>query len=119
MLGLLDCLASCGLSPMPGQSRWHDLYNSRRWQHRAKAQLREYPLCAMCLERKVTTPVAVADHVTPHKGDAWLFQYGELQSLCAHCHSHRKKRHETHGYLLDIGTDGWPIDPNHPANRRS
>ena len=104
---------------MPSQQtgRWHHLYNTRRWQRQVKLQLKEYPLCSMCLERKVTTPATVADHVIPHKGDAWLFQYGELQSLCAHCHSHRKKRLETHGYLLDIGTDGWPLDPNHPANK--
>jgi hypothetical protein len=70
----------------------------------------------MCLERKVVAPATVADHVTPHNGDHQLFYFGELQSLCAHCHNHRKKRLETHGYLLDIGTDGWPIDPRHPAN---
>jgi 5-methylcytosine-specific restriction endonuclease McrA len=97
--------------------RWHHLYNTRRWQHRAKLQLTEFPLCAMCLARKVIIPATVADHITPHKGDHQSFYWGELQSLCQHCHSSRKKQQETHGYQRDIGADGWPTDPNHPANK--
>ena len=97
--------------------RWHSLYNTRRWQRRARLQLTEYPLCSMCLARKVVTPATVADHITPHHGDHQLFYFGELQSLCQHCHSSRKKQQETHGYQRDIGADGWPTDPNHPANK--
>lgn len=109
-----------GILPMAQQTgRWHHLYNTRRWQRRAKLQLTEFPLCAMCLARKVTTPATVADHITPHHGDPQLFYFGELQSLCAHCHSSRKKQLESYGYQLDVGPDGWPIDPNHPANKPS
>ena len=106
---------------MPSQQtgRWHHLYNTRRWQRRAKLQLTEFPLCAMCLAREVVTPATVADHVVPHKGDHQLFYFGDLQSLCQVCHSHRKKQQETHGYQRDIGADGWPTDPNHPANKPS
>jgi hypothetical protein len=25
---------------------------------------------------------------------------------------------ELHGYGLEVDDDGWPTDPNHPANRR-
>ena len=77
----------------------------------------EYPLCSMCLARNVATPATVADHITPHHGDHQLFYFGELQSLCQHCHSSRKKQLETYGYQRDVGVDGWPIDPNHPANK--
>jgi 5-methylcytosine-specific restriction enzyme A len=80
-------------------------------------QLRQYPLCAMCLARGVTTAAEVCDHVTPHRGDEWLFYNGELQSLCGHCHNSRKKQQETHGYQRDVGIDGWPLDPRHPANK--
>jgi 5-methylcytosine-specific restriction enzyme A len=106
---------------MPSQQtgRWHHLYNTRRWQRRAKLQLTEYPLCSMCLARNVVTPATVADHITPHHGDHQLFYFGELQSLCQHCHSSRKKQLETYGYQRDVGADGWPIDPNHPANKPS
>jgi 5-methylcytosine-specific restriction endonuclease McrA len=37
---------------------------------------------------------SVADHKVPHRGDAELFWKGELQSLCAHCHSSAKQREE-------------------------
>jgi 5-methylcytosine-specific restriction endonuclease McrA len=105
---------------MPQQTgRWHSLYNTRRWQRRARLQLTEFPLCSMCLARKTVTPATVADHITPHHGDHPLFYFGELQSLCQHCHSSRKKRQETHGYQRDVGLDGWPTDPNHPANKPS
>jgi 5-methylcytosine-specific restriction enzyme A len=77
------------------------------------------PLCSMCLARNIVTPAMVADHITPHHGDHQLFYFGNLQSLCQHCHSHRKKGQETHGYQCDVGLDGWPTDPNHPANKPS
>ena len=65
----------------------------------------------MCLARKVTTPATIADHIVPHKGDEHLFYFGELQSLCQHCHNSRKKHQEMYGYQRDIGADGWPNDP--------
>jgi 5-methylcytosine-specific restriction protein A len=92
-------------------------YSTARWQRRRAYQLRHFPLCSMCEARGLPVPATVADHVTPHQGDSNLFWFGELQSLCAHCHSSRKKQQETHGYQRDIGLDGWPTDPNHPANR--
>ena len=104
--------------PMPQQTgRHHHLDNTRRWQRRARLQLIEFPLCAMCLAREVVTPAVLADHITPHHGDHQLFYFGELQSLCQHCHSSRKKQLEIYGYQRDVGVDGWPIDPNHPANK--
>jgi len=33
------------------------------------------------------------------------------------CHDRSKRAEEGKGYLADVGMDGWPIDPNHPANR--
>jgi 5-methylcytosine-specific restriction protein A len=93
------------------------LYNSTTWRKRAKAQLREHPLCAMCLTRKQLTPATVADHLIPHRGNEWLFMQGDLQSLCFHCHNSRKKDLESLGFHRDVGTDGWPLDPNHPANK--
>jgi hypothetical protein len=70
----------------------------------------------MCLADGKLTPATIADHVEPHRGDANLFWRGALQSLCDHCHESRKKIEETRGYRLDVGLDGWPLDPNHPAN---
>lgn len=43
----------------------------------------------------------VADHVTPHRGNAELFA-GPLQTLCRHCHAKRKQQ----------------LDPLHPWHRK-
>jgi hypothetical protein len=67
------------------------------------------------------TAATVADHVIPHKGDPTLFWDGELQSLCDadpwRCHSSHKQKTERRGYSAEVGSDGFPIDPTHPANQ--
>ena len=106
---------------MPQQltSKWKHLYDKALWRRRAKAQIQNHPLCAMCMARNIVTPATIADHIEPHGGDHERFYWGPLQSLCPPCHSSRKKQLELHGYARDIGADGWPIDPAHPANRSS
>jgi hypothetical protein len=92
-------------------------YGTQRWRNRSKHQLRAFPLCKMCLDKGVVVPATVSDHVIPHHGDEVLFWFGELQSLCAHHHSSSKAEQEKRGYSREIGRDGWPTDPQHPANR--
>jgi 5-methylcytosine-specific restriction enzyme A len=58
----------------------------------------------------------VADHIVPHRGDSQLFWLGDLQSLCWSHHSGSKQVEERRGYRDEIGSDGWPTDPRHPAN---
>jgi hypothetical protein len=53
-------------------------------------------------------------NVTPHKGDANLFWFGTLQSLCLQCHVTAKAIMEKRGF---IGPDGYPIDRGHPVYR--
>jgi 5-methylcytosine-specific restriction enzyme A len=96
---------------------WKHFYDTAFWQRRRKLQLTAHPLCAMCAARGVVTPATVADHLVPHKGNWNLFATGELQSLCDSCHNSRKRYVEVRGYSVDVGYDGWPIDPKHPANR--
>ena len=97
-------------------------YSTARWQRRRAYQLRHFPLCVMCEAKGLPVAATVADHVTPHQGDPNLFWFGELQSLCASCHSGTKRRGENQvasgaaPYSREVGVDGWPIDPNHPAN---
>lgn len=60
----------------------------------------------------------VADHIIPHRGDWTLFTDNtNHQCLCETCHSSAKQQEERIGYSTQIGTDGFPIDPMHPANR--
>lgn len=96
----------------PDVSAW---YKTARWERRRELQLSLQPLCARC---PTPTWATVADHVVPHRGDAWLFWFGELQSLCAPCHSSGKQKEELAGYSATPDQDGWPLDPHHPANHR-
>ena len=109
-----------------GDNRAHNpWYSTSRWQKRRAGQLREFPLCAMCLGKGLPVAATVADHVRPHQGDNNSFWFGELQSLCATCHSSTKKLEEfaanpprhARKFSLEVGEDGWPIDPAHPANQ--
>lgn len=93
------------------------LYDSVRWRKKAKRQLDREPLCRICSRAGRTTAATVADHIVPHKGDLDLFWNGELQSLCASCHSKHKQAQEKGGLLPGCGVDGVPLDDNHPWNR--
>jgi 5-methylcytosine-specific restriction protein A len=95
----------------------YKLYDTRRWRRKAKTQLTLHPLCAYCLQQGLVVPADCADHIVPHKGDAFLFFYGQLQSLCHACHSGSKQSEEHHGFGKAIGVDGYPVDERHPFNR--
>lgn len=70
-------------------------YASARWKALRALQLAREPLCRFHWQASGVTVVAtVADHVVPHREDARLFWEGELQSLCATCHSSTKQRQE-------------------------
>lgn len=95
---------------------WRRWYSTQRWRARRKAQLASEPLCRMCGARGTLTAATVADHVVPHRGDYDLFWNGELQSLCASHHSSAKQSIEVRGFSKEVDANGWPIDPQHPAN---
>ncbi len=97
-------------------SRHHHLYNSRQWRSTRLAQITAEPLCRRCLAGGLTVAATVADHVVAHRGDVQAFWNGDLQSLCASCHSSAKQRQEKGGWDSSADLDGYPVDPNHPAN---
>lgn len=91
-------------------------YGRRSWRKRAARQLKEHPLCRLCFDLKgMVVPAEVCDHVERHGGDWGKFRYGALQSLCRDCHDSAKRVIEARGYSVEIGLDGWPVDPRHPA----
>ena len=100
--------------PIQDARHW---YRTARWVRRSRLQLRMHPLCAFCARKGVVTAAQIADHITPHKGDANLFWFGTLQSLCLQCHVTAKAIMEKRGYATDIGPDGYPIDAGHPVYR--
>ena len=90
---------------------WYSFCSSGR--NRRAHQLQIEPLCALCKAEGRVTAATVADHFPAHNDDYNAFVCGPLRSLCAACHDalqgfvHR-------GYSLDIGVDGYPMDPAHP-----
>ena len=61
----------------------------------------------------MVTMADIADHIESHHGDWNAFLTGELQSLCAACHAQKARP-----FCYDVDDDGWPTDPEHPANRQ-
>ena len=89
-----------------------------RWQRYRKHYLADHPLCVYCKRQGRLTPATVVDHVTPHKGDQSLFwDAGNHQALCKQHHDSAKALEESRGFSSEVGADGWPVDPGHPANR--
>ena len=82
-----------------------------------RQQLRDHPLCAMCLKQGLTVLGTVVDHVLQHKGDTDIFFNGKLQTLCKPHHDSTKQRDEKRGYVGGCDVSGVPIDPNSHWNR--
>lgn len=97
---------------------WYSLAAWRGPNGRRKQQLQAEPLCRFCMQMGFITAAKVADHIEPHRGDFDQFMNGELQSLCEPCHNVAKQQIETFGYTAMSGLDGYPVDPNHPSNKR-
>ena len=97
---------------------WRALYNTMRWQRMRGLQLAHQPLCARCEKRGAVTAATVVHHVERHEGDEAKFWGSALESLCARCHDSDEQSVERRGFDREMGVDGWPIDPKHPANRR-
>jgi hypothetical protein len=100
----------------PTDRPWRQWYQLNIWRRRRRLHLQQEPLCAFCIDRGVATPAVIADHVVPHRGNWNAFRLGTLQSLCNDCHVRMKHHFDLHGYTSEIGADGWPLDPRHPAN---
>ena len=103
-------------------AEWRKLYDLAIWRGPRglkKAQRAKQPLCEWCLRKGDVVPMDIVDHIVPHKGDLALFSDPDnLQSLCKPHHDAAKQGKENRGYSFEAGEDGWPVDPNHPANRR-
>ena len=104
-------------SMVPGSWRTSDMTAAERgydhaWRKRRALHLREHPLCCYCQRQGYVTPATVADHITPHRGNAALFD-GPLQSVCAPCHSSVKAREESGLPALGIDVDVPILDAAH------
>ena len=106
-----------------GNSDHSRLYHLALWKGpkgRRLAQLRTDPFCRFCSLMGRVTEATVADHVERWREQPdpeTAFWNGELQSLCVTHHNITKQQIETRGYHTMCDEGGWPIDPNHPANK--
>jgi hypothetical protein len=93
-------------------------YKTSRWRSIRSNQLAAKPLCEWCASSGRTALATVCDHAKPHRGDPALFHQGPFLSLCKPCHDGAAQRRDRLGYSGAVDVSGWPIDSNHPANRR-
>lgn len=106
-------MLSVDATELPVELMASTLYD-RRWRKRRERQLREFPLCRLCIEmRSIVRAATIADHIEPHRGDPVKFA-GPLQSLCAECHSSWKQATESGSLMRGCAVDGMPLDPRHP-----
>jgi 5-methylcytosine-specific restriction protein A len=97
-------------------SRHSHLYNNARWRARRRQHLLHHPLCVLCAGRGRIRAATHADHVALHGGDLDKFWHGELQSLCATCHSGAKQSEEHTGRRCGCDANGKPFDQSHPVD---
>lgn len=92
---------------------------TRRWDVESRRYRMTHPLCVDCMAHGRVTQADLVDHIKPHKGDQeLLWDRDNWQSLCKPCHDRHKQKQEIHGYSTEVGSDGWPVDPEHPANKK-
>jgi 5-methylcytosine-specific restriction protein A len=96
------------------------IYHGRRWKHERTHYIKQHPFCVMCEAQGKVRQAFAVDHIIPHKGDPVLmWDQSNWQSLCEGCHNRAKRNIEIRGYSLDVGPDGFPLDPRHPAHTSS
>jgi len=94
------------------------LYKTARWQALREHRLVLHPLCERCFSEGRIVRATVAHHRVAHHGnEALFFDPANLASSCKPCHDSAEQSTERLGFSKQIGSDGWPVDPNHPFNQ--
>ena len=94
-------------------------HNDRRWRRLRAAKLMRDPLCEYCLPKYVTRATQV-DHVVAVSNGGEMWDWENLKSTCATCHSHKTMTVDVHGKAwtparvkgVDART-GLPLDDAH------
>jgi 5-methylcytosine-specific restriction protein A len=90
---------------------------SAEWRKLSILKRQKDPLCEHCLLAGKTVPAEQVDHKIPPRGDFTLQRaWTNLVSVCASYHSHKTRIGKPRPYSNEVGLDGYPIDPRHPAN---
>lgn len=64
-----------------------DVYNPTSYRKAVRNHKIRNPLCVMCLEKGIHTPVDVTDHVQPINMGGSVMNEDNWQSLCHTCHN--------------------------------
>ncbi|TDI82541.1 MAG: HNH endonuclease [Betaproteobacteria bacterium] len=107
-----------------------------KWRaKRARVFNRDQYLCQICKRNQKITPVAlhgakhgICDHIKP-LAEGGTDKEEDLQCICQACDRLKTFNESAHGrgvppaehstkpFYKNVGLDGWPTDPDHPANR--
>jgi 5-methylcytosine-specific restriction endonuclease McrA len=105
----------------PEAKGWQYLYTSAAWLRMREAQLaKDKGLCQPCRRMGKLVPANIVHHIEPHHGDEEKFYAGKLETVCADCHNGVLQKTESRKLSYSLAIDpatGFPLDPNHPANR--
>lgn len=102
----------------PQAQLYRKLYNTARWHRTRTYQLRQEPLCQSCKRKGYVVQATVCHHMDKDsKLDPERFFHGPFESRCTECHNATDQQIERIGFSTEVGSDGWPISPDHPANR--
>jgi hypothetical protein len=97
---------------------WAALYHTRRWEKRSRRNLQLFKhICQECLKNGKTEPAILSHHLHEYQASfsELEFWYGPLTALCRNCHCEiHGFNTKTRDFEIDIGVDGFPIDPAHP-----
>lgn len=107
---------------MPGSNRPSGTARGygEAWRLARIGFLAKNPWCVLCLASGRRIPATDVDHIIPHKGDAKLFwDKSNWRPLCARHHASKSGRERWNKpERLGCDSDGLPLDPNHPWNKR-
>jgi hypothetical protein len=110
---------------MPTKEGLAKLYDTAAWQRRRALQLKQFTLCTGCLRVGAVTPGELRGHMS--NAGAPVVPMTSTDFCSSRSSRYARiviiRRPPPIAWALlpviskQIDDDGWPLDPNHPANR--
>ena len=79
--------------PKPALRERDPFYHTNRWRRYSEWFRAKYPVCAHCLQKGITTPADVVDHIIELKDGGAQLRVENTESLC-HAHHNAKSLKE-------------------------
>jgi 5-methylcytosine-specific restriction protein A len=97
------------------------IYDTQRWKRLRRLKLQANPLCERCRAEGKVVAATQVDHVLAVERGGAPFDFDNLMSLCAACHSRKTSAIEVHRgdhvHVKGCDTSGMPLCPCHPWSR--